>query len=96
MERGIATIAENRNIHFMKVTTEYFEISGLNIPRYMEKLKTFRTIIKIPNGVLCAAPPADELLLKMRYMMPEKLTATPMDFLKVIGSLITNAAMNIV
>ena len=36
METGAATSAENRKIHFMKVTAEYLAINGLKIPRYIE------------------------------------------------------------
>ena len=63
-EKGTATQAEKRNIHFMNVTTEYLSIRGLNIPRYIEKLRMFRTIMKMPKGVLSATPPGvDDLLI---------------------------------
>ena len=80
----------------MKVTTEYLPISGLNMPRYIEKLRLFRIIMNMPNGVLSAAPPATATLLIIRYIIPAKLTATPMAFLAVIGSLIAIAAVIIV
>ena len=95
-ERGVDTHAEKRKIHFMKVTTEYLPISGLKIPRYIEKLRLFRMIMKMPNGVLSAAPPDTVTLLIIKYMIPMKLTATPMDFLSVIGSLMAIAATAIV
>ena len=80
----------------MNVTTEYFPMSGLNMPRYIEKLRLFRMIMKMPKGVLSAAPPETATLLIIRYMMPAKLIATPMAFLAVIGSLIAMAATAIV
>ena len=61
---GNETANANRNIHFMNVTTEYLAIRGLNIPRYIEKLRMFRTIMKMPKGVLSATPPGvDDLLI---------------------------------
>ena len=60
---GTATMKANRNIHFMKVTTEYFPISGLNMPRYMEKLRLLRISMKMPNIVVSAGPPALPVLL---------------------------------
>ena len=66
IERGAETHAENRNIHFMNVTTEYFAISGLKMPRYMEKLRLFNMIMKIPNGVLSVTPPGAVTLLTIR------------------------------
>ena len=39
VENGSDISRENRNIHFMKVTTLYFRISGLKAPRYSEKLR---------------------------------------------------------
>ena len=65
-EKGTATQAEKRNIHFMKVTTEYLAIKGLNIPRYIEKLRMFSTIMKMPKGVLSATPPGVVDLLRIR------------------------------
>ena len=61
-ENGADIANANRNIHFMNVTTEYLLISGLNIPRYNEKLKVLRISINIPNVVVSAAPPSDTLL----------------------------------
>ena len=95
-DSGADTHPENRNIHFMNVTAEYFAISGLNIPRYIEKLKMLRTIMKIPNGVLSATPSGLVDLLTIRYMIPAKLIATPPAFFMVMGSFIANAAMIIV
>ena len=65
-DKGAETHAEKRNIHFMKVTAEYFEMRGLNIPRYIEKLRLLRMIMKIPNGVLSATPPGAVTLLTIR------------------------------
>ena len=80
----------------MNVTTEYLFISGLKIPKYIEKLRLFNIIMKIPNGVLSAAPPDVATLLTIRYMIPMKLIATPMDFFQVMGSLMAMAATAIV
>ena len=80
----------------MNVITEYFAISGLNIPRYIEKLNTFRVLMNMPNGVLSAAPVCVVTRLRIRWIIPMKLIATPGPFLKVIGSLIAIAAMIIV
>ena len=66
IDSGADTHAENRNIHFMKVTAEYFAIRGLNIPRYIEKLRQLRIIMKMPKGVLSAIPPGAVTLLTMR------------------------------
>ena len=65
-DRGADTHAEKRNIHFMNVTAEYLEIRGLNIPRYIEKLRLFRMIMNIPKGVLSGTPPEVATLLTMR------------------------------
>lgn len=62
MEKGIDTAKANRNIHFMNVTTEYFPISGLNIPRYKEKLSVFNISMNIPNEVVSTVPPIETLL----------------------------------
>lgn len=86
---------ENRNIHFMNVITEYFPISGLNIPRYKEKLSVFRMSINIPKGVVSVVLSIETLLI-IKYMMPAKLMATPPAFCKVIGSFSTMAAIIIV
>lgn len=51
-EKGAAMQKENRKIHFMNVMTEYFDINGLNIPRYIEKLSMLNMIITIPKGVV--------------------------------------------
>ena len=95
-ERGVETQAEKRNIHFMNVTAEYLEINGLNMPRYIEKLRLFRIIMNIPKGVLSVTPPGAATLLTIRYMIPAKLIATPPAFCHVTGSLITSAAIPIV
>ena len=57
---------ENRNIHFMNVTAEYFDRSGLKIPRYIEKARVLSTIMKIPNPVLSVIPPGAVTLLTIR------------------------------
>ena len=49
--------SENRKAHFMKVTTLYLEMSGRKMPRYIEKVRLFRSSITIPKGVVVAAPP---------------------------------------
>jgi hypothetical protein len=66
MDIGAATSAEKRKIHFMKVTAEYLAINGLKIPRYIEKLKLFSMIMKMPNGELSAVPPGAVTLLIIR------------------------------
>ena len=81
-ERGVDTHAEKRKIHFMKVTAEYFEINGLNIPRYIEKLRLLSMIMKIPKGVLSVTPPGAATLLTIRYMIPAKLFKKKIFFLK--------------
>ena len=80
----------------MNVTTEYLAISGLKIPKYIQKLSTLRTIMNIPNGVVSAAPPGVDTLVIIRYMIPAKLRSTPPAFWNEIGSLITIAAVIIV
>ena len=87
--------AENRNIHFMNVTTEYFAITGLNMPKYNEKLRLFRNIRKMPDSLLSETPESLEFV-KMRNMIPQRLIRTPPAFFHVRGSLSTYAAMNIV
>ena len=47
----------------MNVTAEYLAISGLKMPRYIEKLRLFRMIMKMPKGVLSATPPGVDTLL---------------------------------
>ena len=51
-EKGAATQKEKRKIHFMNVMTDYLDINGLNIPRYIEKLRMLNMIITIPKGVV--------------------------------------------
>lgn len=48
--------SENRNIHFIKVITEYLWISGLNAPRYSEKLMLFRNSRMNPKGCVASTP----------------------------------------
>ena len=44
-----------------------FELARMKkIPRYIEKLKLLSMIMKIPNGVLSAAPPGAATLLTIR------------------------------
>ena len=65
-EKGVATSAEKRKIHFMKVTGEYFDIRGLKMPRYIEKLRQLRISMTMPNGVLSDTPPGAVTLLMIR------------------------------
>lgn len=95
-ENGRDIAAENRKIHFMKVTTEYFWITGLKMPRYSEKLKLLRNIMKSPIRVLSEAPERAPALFSIRNMMPLRLSSTPPDFCQLSGSFNTIAAMNIV
>ena len=62
IEKGIETAKANKNIHFIKVTTEYLPISGLNIPRYIEKLNVLRMSMTIPNEVVSTVPSVETLL----------------------------------
>ena len=80
----------------MNVTTEYLEITGLNIPRYNEKLRLLRNIMKIPESLLSATPELPEALLNIRNIIPQRLSATPPAFFQVKGSFSATAAMNIV
>ena len=57
MENGSEIRREKRNIHFMNVTTLYFEINGRKAPRYSAKLRLFIRRRTIPNGVVLDAPP---------------------------------------
>ena len=65
-DSGADTQAEKRNIHFMNVTAEYFDISGLKMPRYIEKLRLLSIIMIIPKGVLSVIPPGEVTLLTIR------------------------------
>ena len=94
--KGIVDTAENRNIHFMKVTTEYFLSKGLNIPKYNEKLNPLNIIMISPDIWVLSAPDLIDTLLNIRISIPTRLTKTPPTFFNVIGSFIATAAMNIV
>ena len=80
----------------MNVTTEYLEITGLNIPRYNEKLRLLRNIMMIPESLLSATPELPEALLNIRNNIPQRLSATPPVFFQLKGSFSATAAMNIV
>ena len=96
-DMGSATIRQNRNIHFMKVTTLYFWIRGLNMPRYRAKLRLFISSRAMPAGelppVLCE-PIAIEP--KISISTPARLIPTPSAFLPLIGSFRNMAAKIIV
>ncbi len=95
-ENGRLISVDNRKIHFIKVTTEYLAIVGLNMPRYSEKQSELATINSTPTGVVCTAVDAEVTLLKIRYKTPHRLSTTPPIFFVEIGSFIANAAINIV
>jgi hypothetical protein len=80
----------------MNVTTEYFAITGLNIPRYREKLRLLRNIRKMPARVLSVVPELPDALFNIRKSIPQRLSATPPAFCQLKGSFSTIAAMNIV
>ena len=79
-ENGMDTANAKRKIHFMNVITEYFPINGLNMPRYIEKLRQFNIIMKTPNNVVSCAPASVAVLFIIKYMIPTKLMATPAAF----------------
>ena len=79
----------------MNVTTEYFCITGLNIPRYSEKLKLFRSIMNRPHVVLSVTPDPPALF-KIKNRTPQRLKITPPAFCQLRGSFNAIAAMNIV
>ena len=95
-ESGSDIIAEKKKIHFMKVTMEYLEITGLNAPRYIANARPLRNMRAIPPRLLSISPPVLAVLLRMRNNIPDKLSSTPPAFWNVMGSLSTRAAMNIV
>lgn len=83
---------EKRNIHFMKVTTLYFEIKGRKMPRYSAKVSALTMVSTMPIGLVSEAPPPKPTELKTKSKTPAKLNKTPPAFLKVIGSFKTMAA----
>ena len=85
--KGIAMMSAKRNIHFMNVTTLYFCINGLNIPRYNAKQMQLTTMRSTPFGLVSTEPAWAETLLIIRNTTPKKLSATPEAFFNVIGSL---------
>ena len=94
-ENGRASSRQNRNAHFMKVTTLYLAMSGRNFPRYRAKVRLFTSNRMIPNGLLVDAPPA-WTEFRIRKMTPARLRATPPAFLPVMGSFRKIYAKNIV
>ena len=83
----------NRNIHFMVVTGEYFEISFLKIVRYSANDKAAERIIKSP---VILPLPWPFVLFIIRINAPEAPTSTPMAFSQVMGSLMISAASSMV
>lgn len=97
MLKGTETNMEKRNIHFIKVTTLYFAMMGLNTPRYVAKNKQLNIIKTMPKGLVCVTAEFPKLtLLRMSITTPVKLIATPPAFFKVIGSFNAMAAVNMV
>lgn len=96
-EKGSEYRSENRNIHFMNVTTLYFSIRGRNIPKYRAKLRVLATRRTTPSGFVSSAPvwPTD-IELNIKNNTPPNDRTTPRAFFHVIGSLRNIAATNIV
>lgn len=95
-DKGSESIVEKRKIHFINVITEYLEIIGLNIPKYIEKQRLL-SIIRITPTILVSTTELSPLtVLNIRYKTPRKLIITPPAFFSVIGSLRTIAAIIIV
>lgn len=95
-ESGNDISAENRNIHFINVITEYLAINGLNIPRYKEKLRLLRNISRMPDVLLSDVSEPPLALLNIRNNIPQRLSATPAAFFQLKGSFNAMAAINIV
>ena len=96
IENGRLIRVEKRKIHFINVTTEYLLIKGLKTPKYNEKQSEFATINTIPIGVVCTTVDVEVTLLRIKYNIPHRLNTTPPIFFADNGSLIANAAINIV
>ena len=95
-ENGSEIIKEKRNIHFMKVTTLYLDMSGRKIPRYKAKLRELSITSITPEVEVGVAELPMWMLWNIRNMTPQKLRITPPAFLKVMGSCRKMAAMNMV
>ena len=91
--KGSAISDENRNIHFMKVTTEYFWITGLKMPTYDAKQRLLTTIPRMPQMDVESAPDRMDTQLKIRIRTPMRLRIIPRMPLQVILSLMTMADM---
>ena len=95
-ENGNANIDAKRKIHFINVTTEYLVIVGLKIPKYSEKQSELPIIRITPRGVVWVALPDEVTLVRMRYIIPQRLSTTPPIFFADSGSLSATAAISIV